>query len=123
MGFKFGNFPQIHHEDFIEYDIPKNLKKIDVLKPLMIKAKAVGKNKRGEKTVNELTGINDKEVMSERTDKLKNYRVFYEILLNNNGKVKDIIYKHIKDDIKPSSEFAGMARYYFNGPGKSLFFD
>ena len=114
-------------EDFIEYDIPE-----DETKPLLM-IKVIGKNERGEetikaltgingsatksvsredKTVDDLRGINSESIMLERVDKLNHYKIL--LLLNDNVKIKNMI----KNYMKSSSEFAGMARYYFNGPGK-----
>ncbi len=100
-------------EDFIEYDIPKNN-----TEPLMIKT--IGKNERGKKTVNELTGINSKNVISRRVEKFKHYLYLCKYLASlkkDNLKERTKI-KQVKKDIKEMqdshSEFAGMARYYFN---------
>ena len=105
-------------EDFIEYDIPKNN-----TQPLMIKA--VGKNEKGDKTVNELTGINSKTALLSRGYRLKSYSRLYRIfsLLKNDIEKREKVYEEIKKEVHSSNPFAGMARYYFNGPGKSLFLD
>ncbi len=95
-------------EDFIEYDIPKNN-----TQPLMIKA--VGKNKRGDKTVSELTGINSEVTLLARGYQFKSYCRLYRIfsVLKNDTEKKEKVYEEIKEEVQLSNPFAGMARYYF----------
>ena len=94
-------------EDFIIYHIPENDE------PLMMKA--IGKCKRGDKTINELTGINDLELLQERAKCFRNYNFYYKILsLKKDEKIKSVIYKAIKRHMESSSTFAGLARFYFN---------
>ena len=95
-------------EDFIQYDIPTNNKK-----PLMIKA--IGKDKRGNKTINELTGINDQEVLEARAEHFKNCRNLYElfILCQNDVEKRRERKTEIKEKIHSSSLFSGLARFYF----------
>ena len=88
-------------ENSIEYDILKNNDK-----PLMIKA--IGKDERAKKTVNNLTGINDREVLTERGDQFEIYKAIN--LLPNNLEKK----QEIKNKLCSSScKFAGLARFYF----------
>ena len=105
-------------EDFIEYDIPKDFIEYDISeddgKTLMIKA--IGKCERGDKTVNELTGINDRELLMERAEYIENYHSLTECfhLVKNNLKKKTIICKKIKKKMQSESKFAGLARFYFS---------
>ena len=84
-------------EDFIEYDIRD--------KALMIKA--IGKCERAEKTINELTGINDRQVMEERANKLKDYKDTLDVvgILGDKSRIE----RHTES----SSVFTGFARFYF----------
>ena len=94
-------------EDFIKYDIPENNDE-----PLMIKS--IGQCKRGDKTVDELTGINELELLQERAIYFRNYNFYCKILsLQKDEKIKSVIYKAIKKHMEPSSTFAGLARFYF----------
>jgi len=95
-------------EDFIEYDIPKNDKT-----PMI---KAIGKCERGDKTINELTGINDDELLTERAESFQYYRILHKCFLKmkNDPDVKEEIYKEIKRKIESRSQLAGFARFYFN---------
>ena len=89
-------------EGFIEYDLSQN-------KPLMIKA--IGKNKRGQQTVNPLTGINDQALLEERAKKFYMLRL---IVLSQASQQKDISIKDAIEDCKKSSNaLAGFARFYF----------
>ena len=99
-------------EDFIMYDIPKDDKN-----PLMVKA--IGKCERGNKTVKVLTGINDKELLTERAESFRDYCILYKCFLamKNNLEVKTEICKRIKEKIESRSQFAGLARFYFNQVG------
>ena len=97
-------------EDFISYDIPKDDKG-----PLMLKA--IGKCARGNKTIS-LTGINDEELLIERADSFKNYRIYTHFLIMvSNQEEKKEIHKMIKEKIESRSKFAGLARFYFNQVG------
>ena len=95
-------------EDFIEYDIAD---------PIMIKA--IGKNERGNKTVNELTGINDEDVLEERAEHFKSCQNLYELftLYQNNIKKRREKKTEIKEKISSSNKFAGLARFYFKSLG------
>ena len=99
-------------ENFIKYDILENDKN-----PLMIKA--VGKCERGDKTINELTGINDKELLRERAECVGHYRILYKCfsVMKNNLEAKKEIYEEIKKKLESGSQFAGLARFYFNQVG------
>ena len=101
-------------EDFIIYDIPKDDKN-----PLMIKA--IGKCERGDKTINVLTGINDRELLIERAESFRDYRILYKYFLamKNSFEAKKEIYEEIKKKIDSDSRFAGLARFYFNQVGLS----
>lgn len=97
-------------EDFIKYDIPEDFKSSQ----LMIKA--VGKNARGDMTVNELTGINDKEALLARRHQFKSYSRLYRIFTasKNDPEERKEIIKEIKEEMQSSNPFAGLARYYFS---------
>ena len=95
-------------EDFIMYDIPKDDKN-----PLMVKA--IGKCERGDKTINVLTGINDKELLTERAESFRECCLLDKCLaMKNNLEVKKETCKRIKEKIESGSQFAGLARFYFN---------
>ena len=88
-------------EDFIEYDIPTNNKK-----PLMVKA--ISKDERGNKTINELTGINDQEVLEERSNYFNLFNKLFTLSQNNSEK------QELKENFCSSSSlFAGLSRFYF----------
>ena len=99
-------------ETFIKYDIPN-----DDTSPLMVKA--IGKCERGDRTINELTGINDIELLTERAECVEDYRNLYECfsLVKNNLEKKENIYKKIKKKTGSGSQFTGLARFYFNQVG------
>ena len=99
-------------EIFIEYDIPEDNKD----DPLMIKAKAIGKCEKGDKTINELTGINDRELLLERAENFRNCHILYKyfLALKNSFEAKKEIYKEVKKKMDSSNQFAGLARFYFN---------
>ena len=101
-------------EDFIEYHIPKDNKN-----PLMVKA--IGKCGRGNSTINKLTGINDKELLTERAEYVENYHFLTECfyLVKNDLEKKVVICKKIRKKMQPESQFAGLARFYFNQVGLS----
>ena len=82
-------------EDFIEYDIP-DIEDDTRDKVLMIKA--IGKCERAEKTVNELTGINSREVMEERADKLNHYEAVVKLMKSGN---KSEAKEYIEIDLSP----------------------
>jgi len=94
-------------ELFIEYDIRET--------GLMVKA--LGKCERGRKTVNELTGINDRKVMEERADKLKDYRVITLLLLDEREERRSLAKKRLQEYVSPCHEFSGFAKFYFRKDG------
>ncbi len=99
-------------EKFIKYDIPENN-----TKPPMIKA--IGKCERGDKTVNELTGINSENVPLRRAEKFEHYLYLckYLALLKKDNSNNCAEIEQVKKDMRKmqdsSSEFAGLARDYF----------
>lgn len=101
-------------EDFIYYHIPQNNER-----PLMIKA--LGKCERSNRTINELTGMNKKELLEERARRVADYHIFtdYYHLMENNPKKKTIICEKIREKMQPESQFAGFARFYFSQVGLS----
>ena len=77
--------------------------------------KAVGTCERAERTVKELTGINDKYVMLRRADKLKDYRGWAHLKNNADDELIRLeAYERLLEYISPCSEFSGFARFYFN---------
>ena len=79
--------------------------------------KAIGKNKRGKQTVNQLTSINDQALLEERAKKFYMLRL---IVLSQASQQKGISIKdEIKNHQKSSSAFAGFARFYFKHCFKS----
>ena len=93
-------------ENFIEYEVPEEEEK----QPFMIKA--IGKCERGKQTIEKLTGINYRNVMIERAEKLKNYKDSI-ILVENRLKKREDLEKHKN----ASREFAGFARFYLKQKG------
>ena len=95
-------------EEFIEYNFcMKNM------------VKAVGKCERGRRTVNELTGINDMEVMKERAKKI---RLCYRLcaLFLDKGESDELraeAERCLREYISSSSPFSGFARFYFKKKG------
>lgn len=89
-------------EDFIEYDCLEST----------IMIKAIGKNERGKRTVNELTGINNLEVLKNRAEHLEGCQNLFTLYKNNLEK-REEKKQEIKEKISSSSEFAGLARFYF----------
>ena len=79
--------------------------------------KAVGKCIRGKKTVDDLTGINDENVMLRRGDKLEYYEMCVDLRNAGNGKLRSSIDKRVQDCISSRSEFSGFARFYFRKKG------
>ena len=108
-------------ELFIDYDLEET----------HLMAKAIGKCERGEKTVDELTGINDREVMEQRAGRLKDYNILVRSLelvrfLENNGtdelrsmadKLRSEADRCLREHISSRSEFSGFARFYFKEKG------
>ncbi|MYB26149.1 MAG: hypothetical protein F4X32_01425 [Candidatus Dadabacteria bacterium] len=87
------------------------------LKETRFMAKAIGKCERGEKTINELTGINDRRVMEERADKLKDYRGWAYLKNNGDEESRSEADERLREYISPYSEFSGFARFYFEKEG------
>lgn len=95
-------------EDFIAYDIPNEQSPEG-----SIMLKAVGKDERGKKTVNCLTGINSQEVMQERAKQFETYQLIMLI------KEKDpsVFKRYREQSIHCSKTFSGLARFYFKSKG------
>ena len=93
-------------EQFVGYEIPKTHNAIML--------KAVGKNSRGNTTITRV-GLNDKNVMQDRADKLREFALFMNIAKGNNfcEETKQKIKQHIERSIADQAPFAGMARFYF----------
>ena len=95
-------------EFFIDYE----------LKETQLMAKAIGRCKRGKETVNELTGINDIEVLLERAERLE---IWYDVCLNLKNSEDDKLRlradKRLHKYISCCSEFSGFARFYFKKKG------
>ena len=98
-------------ELYIDYDFPSSVRE----RQLMIKA--VGKDERGKKTVDELTGINDRKVMEKRADKLKDYRGWAYLKNNGSDECRSEANERLREYVSPSSEFSGFARFYFENEG------
>ncbi len=95
-------------ELFIDYDIEGN-------RPM---AKAIGRCERGKKTVNELTGMNDIEVMLERAERLEDcYDVCLNLKNSENNELRSRADKRLHKYISCCSEFSGFARFYFKKKG------
>lgn len=87
------------------------------LRETRLMAKAIGRCERGEKTVNELTGINDRRVMEERAGKLKDYRMWACLKNNGSDELKLKADDRLREYVSPCSEFSGFARFYFQKEG------
>ena len=92
---------QENPEEFVEYDIEES----------SIMVKAVGKCERGKRTVDGLTGINKKEVMEERMEKLSNIKTTIALLKIQGN--RDVLERYLS----PETEFAGLARFYLKSQG------
>lgn len=94
-------------EEFIEYDLSAKYM-----------AKADGKCERGRETVDELTGINDMQVMNERAGKIRHYRMCALSLNNGVGdELRTEAEKCLSEYISSRSPFSGFARFYFKKMG------
>ena len=99
-------------ELFIDYDLPSSTED----RQFMIKA--IGRCEVGKKTVNELTGINDEEVMLERADKFEIcYDVWADLKDSGNDKLRLKADKRLRKHISPNSGFSGFAKFYFKKQG------
>lgn len=99
-------------ELLIDYPFPTGT---DFSEKIMVKA--VGKCVRGKKTVDELTGINDEDVMLERADKLEYYTICVSLMNNGTGGLRSSICRRLRDCVSSYSEFSGFARFYFKKMG------
>lgn len=101
-------------ELLIDYNFPTGT---DFSEEIMVKA--VGKCVRGKKTVDELTGINDEDVMLERADKLEYYTICVSLMNNRNSDsgLRSSICRRLRDCVSSYSEFSGFARFYFKKMG------
>ena len=97
---------------FIDYDFSAET---DFSEEFMVKA--VGKCERGKKTVDELTGINDEDIMLERADKLEYYEICVGLRNTGDGKLRSSIDKRLRDCVSGRSEFSGFAKFYFKKMG------
>ena len=80
--------------------------------------KAVGKCERGRKTVNELTGINDKFMLERRKKKLEYYDFLITCLKKNGSdEIRSTAYESLLKCISRCSQFSGFARFYFKKEG------
>ncbi len=96
-------------EQFISYDEFEETR-------LMVKA--VGKCERGKKTVDELTGMNDKFVLERRKKKLEYYDFLITCLKKNGSdEIKSTAYEALLKCISRCSQFSGFARFYFEKEG------
>ena len=91
---------------------PEQLICYEELEEPQFMVKAVGKCERAEKTVKELTGINDKYVMLRRADKLKYYRRW-----TKDDKLRSEAKKYLQEWVSPCSEFSGFSRFHFKKEG------
>ena len=96
-------------EHFIDYDCG--------LKKTRLMVKAIGKCKRSQETVNELTGINDRKVMEERADKLKDYRIWAYLKNNEKNELRSKADERLQKYVSLYSEFSGFAKFYFKKEG------
>ncbi len=72
----------------------------------------------GKKTVNELTGMNDKFVLERRKKKLKYYDFLITCLKKNGSdEIKSTAYEALLKSISRCSQFSGFARFYFEKEG------
>jgi uncharacterized protein (TIGR02646 family) len=94
-------------ELFIDYD----------LRETKLMVKAIGRCERGEKTVNKLTGINDRHVMEQRADRLKFYQKIRNEMRNGDDKLKPGGNGEMRELISPDSTFSGFAKFYFRKEG------
>jgi len=79
--------------------------------------KAIGWGIRGEMTVNQLTGINDPEVMEHRGQLLTGLnaiaRSMTGAIMANNSELIEIGRREIWEATRPELEYVGFRRYYF----------
>lgn len=94
-------------ELFIDYDLRET-------KPMV---KAIGRCERGEKTVNKLTGINDRNVMEGRAYKLKDYQLIRLLFQNGGNELYSAAIERMRKYVSPTSEFSGFAKFYFRKEG------
>lgn len=94
-------------ELFIDYD----------LRETKLMVKAIGRCERGEKTVNKLTGINAREVMLGRKDKLVEYELIRRLLRNGGNELYLAAIEFMRKYVSPTSEFSGFAKFYFRKEG------
>lgn len=94
-------------ELFIDYDVRET--------GLMVKA--IGRCERGENTVNALTGINDRNVMEERADKLKVYQMIRNSMRNGDDELNPERNELMREYVCPNSSFSGFAKFYFRKEG------
>ena len=78
---------------------------------------AIGRCQRGDMTVNELTGINDRKVMEERADKLKDYQIIRDSMRIGNEELNQSLNERLQKFISPRSDFSRFAIFYFHKEG------
>ena len=95
-------------EEFIDYDTENS----------RFMGKAVGRCDRGRRTVDELTGINDIQVMNERAKKIRHYRMCALSLdKGESDELRAEVERCLREYISSCSPFSGFARFYFKKMG------
>ena len=88
---------------------PESLIEYDTHNSLMVKA--IGKCERSKKTVDHLTGINSKEAVEERFEKLEVLRDAVCLFKFSGDR------KRLERHLSPKSSFSGFSRYYLKSQG------
>jgi len=99
-------------ERFIEFEIPAV---VDWEKEKPETVNAIGKGQRGEKTVAELTGINDIEVKMERANKIRDYEMYLSAL--KEADATEEYRRYIDRCVSPEGEFSGFVKFYSEEKG------
>ncbi len=88
---------------------------------ILVKAVALDKEGRGHGTINDLTAINDKEVMKRRAELIRFFEYIVEMVTfarhTNNKDELNKYYNDIKSETAAEKEFAGFRRAYFKAAG------
>ncbi len=88
---------------------------------ILVKAVALDKEGRGHGTINELTAINDKEVMKSRAGLIRSLKYIVEMVafakFTNNKDLLVQSYNDIKSETAAKNEFAGFRRAFFKAAG------
>jgi uncharacterized protein (TIGR02646 family) len=90
-------------------------------KGVLVKAVGLDDNHRGQRTINELTGINDPIVMRERAEIIPQLQGIAQVLIfakfqNNQALIKEYS-ERIKHETSANKEFAGFRRAFFRAWG------